>query len=239
MAGPGRHAARAVGARLGARARGRGGRHPGARLLRAGPALRLRPVRDGRAGAAPGARHPPRRGDPGRRAGRGGARAADASRHRGRPRRDDPRATSSGSRRCTTSSACRRATTSSPTSSGSCATRAGTRSARRGSVNVRGGIVDGPPLRQVCRLRRRPASRRRVDAPPVEGLGVRRSVRDDHTIGAAPARRTCHLSRTGMDGCHAGRSAASDRNAMRRRLRPRRAGRDAGRAVRWAPQTQC
>jgi len=51
-----------------------------------------------------------------------------------------------------------------------------------------GKIVDGPPLRQVCRLRRRPASRRRVDAPPVEGLGVRRSVRDDHTVGPRPGR---------------------------------------------------
>jgi len=28
-----------------------------------------------------------------------------------------------------------------------------------------------------CRLRRRPASRRRIDAPPVIGLVVRRSVR--------------------------------------------------------------
>ena len=50
------------------------------------------------------------------------------------------------------------------------------------------GIVDGPPLRQVCRLRRRPASRRRVDAPPVDGLDVRRSVRDDQTIGPRQAR---------------------------------------------------
>ena len=53
-----------------------------------------------------------------------------------------------------------------------------------------------------CRLRRRPASRRRVDAPPVEGLGVRRSVRDDHTIGPAPA--GAHLPSVmeiGMDGC--------------------------------------
>src|SRR5918996_266536 len=33
----------------------------------------------------------------------------------------------------------------------------------------------GPPSGQDCRLRRRPASRRRIDAPPVEGLVVRRS----------------------------------------------------------------
>ena len=30
----------------------------------------------------------------------------------------------------------------------------------------------GPPSGKDCRLRRRPASRRRVDAPPVEGLVV-------------------------------------------------------------------
>ena len=36
--------------------------------------------------------------------------------------------------------------------------------------------VGGPPSGQDCRLRRRPASRRRIDAPPVDGLDVRRSV---------------------------------------------------------------
>jgi len=35
----------------------------------------------------------------------------------------------------------------------------------------------GPPSGKDCRLRRRPASRRRIDAPPVDGLDVRRSVR--------------------------------------------------------------
>ncbi len=34
----------------------------------------------------------------------------------------------------------------------------------------------GPPSGKSCRLRRRPASRRRIDAPPVDGLCVRRSV---------------------------------------------------------------
>ena len=50
-----------------------GGGHPGARLLRAGPPLRLGAVRDGRGRAAAGARDPSRRRHPGRRAGRGGA----------------------------------------------------------------------------------------------------------------------------------------------------------------------
>ena len=34
----------------------------------------------------------------------------------------------------------------------------------------------GPPSGNCCRLRRHPASRRRSDAPPVDGLDVRRSV---------------------------------------------------------------
>jgi len=34
----------------------------------------------------------------------------------------------------------------------------------------------GPSSGNCCRLRRRPASRRRIDAPPVDGLDVRRSV---------------------------------------------------------------
>jgi hypothetical protein len=38
------------------------------------------------------------------------------------------------------------------------------------------GVCSGPPSGQYCRLRRHPASRRRIDAPPVEGLHVRRSV---------------------------------------------------------------
>ena len=34
----------------------------------------------------------------------------------------------------------------------------------------------GPPSGKCCRLRRHPASRRRIDASPVDGLDVRRSV---------------------------------------------------------------
>jgi hypothetical protein len=49
-------------------------------------------------------------------------------------------------------------------------------------------IDEGPPRWQCCRLRRRPASRRRVDAPPDDCLSVRRSVRDDQTVGPGFAR---------------------------------------------------
>lgn len=46
------------------------------------------------------------------------------------------------------------------------------------AVGDRGAWVSecGPPSGQDCRLRRRPTSRRRVDAPPVSGLVVRRSM---------------------------------------------------------------
>ena len=71
------------------------------------------------------------------------------------------RSTSSGSRRCTTSSACRRATTSSPTSSGSCATRAG---APRG-VDRRSGAQRGRPYPSFAtRLRRSARTARAVPA---------------------------------------------------------------------------
>jgi hypothetical protein len=42
------------------------------------------------------------------------------------------------------------------------------------------------PSGQVCRLRRRPAFRRKVDAPPVEYLVVRRSDLDGRTVGPMP-----------------------------------------------------
>ena len=64
-AGPAGDAPGPVRACLGARDRGRRGGHPGARLFRAGPALRLGAVRDRGAGAAQGARQPPWRDDPG------------------------------------------------------------------------------------------------------------------------------------------------------------------------------
>ena len=123
-AGSGGRPAGAIGPRLGARAGGRRGRHPRARLLRAGPALRVGALRDGRGRAAARARQPPR----GRRSPPASSRQRPASSGAGSiPRRGSTRrrgAMSSGSRRCTTSSACRRATTSSRTSSGSFATRA-------------------------------------------------------------------------------------------------------------------
>ena len=59
-----------------------------------------------------------------------------------------------------------------------------------GSSKLEGIVAGGSSTdrrKADCRLRRRPASRRRVDAPPVEGLGVRRSVRDDQTIGRVGA----------------------------------------------------
>ena len=233
----GGHVARPVGARLGARDRGRGGGHPGARLLRPGPALRVGAVRDGGRSsccARSGRTSAPRS----RRTSWPRSRASCAPGSTRRPAWTRRRAaTSSGSSRCTTSSACRRATTSSRTSSGSCAIRVPRAAARRAACRTRG-IVDGPPLRQVCRLRRRPASRRRVDAPPVDGLDVRRSVRDDQTIGRGGPRRTCHPSRNGMDGCPVGVRNANARRRIDGRVS---GGADASQLDydRGAPQSQC
>ena len=56
------------------------------------------------------------------------------------------------------------------------------------------GPPTSPPSRQSCRLRRRSASRRRVDAPSDQGIDVRRSIRDDPTIGRQHARRMCQRS---------------------------------------------
>ena len=117
----------------------------------------------------------------------------------------------------------------------------GVRDGRAIPADSWGRIDDGPPLRQVCRLRRRPASRRRVDAPPVDGLDVRRSVRDDDTICRFRAPRTCHRSRTRMDKC---RAVAAALGVQFRNADARVTGRTAhGPAmrlpVRSPPQTQC
>ena len=110
---------------------------------------------------------------------------------------------------------------------------------RARQLRDRQGIVDGPPHRQMCRLRRRPASRRRVDAPPVEGLGVRRSVRDDQTIGRAGAAPDLPfvMNRHGRTSCFGSAGAVRYADATRPRLRP------AGAAMRsrigCGPQTQC
>ncbi len=73
LPGPAGRAPRSVRAGLGARARGLRGRDPGAWLLRAGPALRLGPVRHGVGRAVARARQSPRRRAPERRARNGGS----------------------------------------------------------------------------------------------------------------------------------------------------------------------
>ncbi len=157
----GRHAAGPVGAGVGARDRGRRCRHPGARLFRAGPPLRVRPVRRRRRsqllraiGTHLGTEIPARA------AGRGVARAARPG-SIPRPVSTTRRApTSNGSSRCTTSSGCRPATTSSRTSSGSCGTRAGRNDERPGWGARTAWLGD----------RRRTAVEAGLPAPPPPGI---------------------------------------------------------------------
>ena len=208
-------------------------RDPGARLLRAGPALRVRAVRDRGTRVAQDAGTSPRDRDPGARAGRGArelrARLDTAAglddTTRGYVERleamyDEQRLPSGDDLISDIERFLR---------------DQGVRGWRlAGRPAELGGSSTDRRQRQVCRLRRRPASRRRVDAPPVDGLDVRRSVRDDHTID--PGRATPDLLFVRNSAWTDVQSGSQRECEEAHHGRVRRCD---DRSLRCVPQTQC
>ena len=92
-----------------------------------------------------------------------------------------------------------------------------------------GGIENGPPVRQGYRLRRRPASRRMIDAPP-DWSEYWRSVRCELPYARRGARASAGGQRTGMDKCNGFRDLWVGGRVKSRR-RSRRTG------VEWRPRT--
>ena len=96
---------------------------------------------------------------------------------------------------------------------------AGPDAARGGRPPGRGSSNEGEGTAEstACRLRRRPASRRRVDASPVRVPNVRRSVRVPTTYGGllAPEASICRRRRMDIRRIFAGRSAGAGVRAGR------------------------